>query len=201
MADGVFFDITGADLLQAKLKGLSDEVGLKAANTAARKAAQLVARAAYANALRLDDPATGEQIAKNIWDGGSKYPGVRKRGKRTLEEGATGYRVGVAGGARAYANTSANRRKGRVGKKYETLGDKSNPGGDTFYWRFLELGTEKIAATPFLRPAMESNQQRATEVFVEEFNAAIDRVIARAQKRAAQRSGFQTARRNLAGLD
>jgi HK97 gp10 family phage protein len=39
-----------------------------------------------------------------------------------------------------------------------------NP-NDPFYWRFVEFGTSKMAARPFLRPAFESRKyQAATEI-------------------------------------
>jgi len=37
--------------------------------------------------------------------------------------------------------------------------------GDVYYWRFVEFGTAKMAARPFLRPAFEAQKQNALEVF------------------------------------
>ena len=78
------------------------------------------------------------------------------------------YTVGVRGGAKQYANTKRNVRKGRAGKQYETA-------GNTFYWRFLEFGTEKAAARPFLRPAFESNQAKAMTAIVDTLTKGIER--------------------------
>jgi HK97 gp10 family phage protein len=39
-----------------------------------------------------------------------------------------------------------------------------NP-NDPFYWRFLEFGTSKMAARPFLRPAFAARRIQALEVF------------------------------------
>jgi HK97 gp10 family phage protein len=64
--------------------------------------------------------------------------------------------VGVKGVRKKYANTTANRRKGRVGRKYQA-------DGPAFYGRFLEFGTSKMAARPFLRPAFENNTQTAID--------------------------------------
>jgi HK97 gp10 family phage protein len=36
---------------------------------------------------------------------------------------------------------------------------------EAFYWRFLEFGTAKMSARPFLRPAFESQKNAALEVF------------------------------------
>ena len=34
---------------------------------------------------------------------------------------------------------------------------------DAFYWRFVEFGTSRMAARPFLRPAFEAKKQAAVE--------------------------------------
>lgn len=47
---------------------------------------------------------------------------------------------------RAYGDTKLNRRKQRVGKKY-------SPPSPAFYGRFLEFGTSRMRAMPFMRPA------------------------------------------------
>jgi HK97 gp10 family phage protein len=36
-------------------------------------------------------------------------------------------------------------------------------GLDAYYWRFVEFGTKKMAARPFLRPAFESKKYEAAE--------------------------------------
>lgn len=40
---------------------------------------------------------------------------------------------------------------------------KKNAEGDAFYWRFVEFGTSKVAAQPFMRPAFEAMKRRALE--------------------------------------
>lgn len=62
-------------------------------------------------------------------------------------------RVGIQGGARS--------RK-----------DKNFP----WYWRLIELGSEKMRARPFLRPAMENNAQAVASKFVSELNAQMDKL-------------------------
>jgi HK97 gp10 family phage protein len=51
-------------------------------------------------------------------------------------------------------------------------------GTDAYYWRFLEFGTVKRPATPFLRPAFESNKQKAAG----EIKRVLERRIKRAEK-------------------
>ncbi|WP_217629295.1 HK97-gp10 family putative phage morphogenesis protein [Halomonas taeanensis] len=61
-----------------------------------------------------------------------------------------------------------------------------NPGGDTYYWRFLEFGTEHMAAQPFMRPGMDESVAPATDEFVTQFDKAIVRAIRRANKTLAR---------------
>lgn len=51
----------------------------------------------------------------------------------------------------------------RQGKKYRNQGKKKNLSQDAFYWRFVEFGTRKMAARPFLRPALEAKRYEAAE--------------------------------------
>lgn len=180
MADGLEFDLQGVDELVGKLDAVVYETKYKAGRFALRKAAQLVRDKAKANALRLDDPATARSIEKNIaerWDS-----------KLFKQTGDLGFRVGVKGGARQYGDTKGNRRGGRVGETYETGGDKSNPGGDTYYWRFLEYGTSRQRAQPFMRPALANNLDAAANEFIQQFGKGLDRAIKKANKASRARS-------------
>lgn len=71
-----------------------------------------------------------------------------------------GFRIGVKGGAR---------------KTDDMLG--------TGHWRFIEFGTSKMTAMPFMRPALSKNIIAATNMFVKEYGPAIDRAIKRAAKK------------------
>lgn len=178
MADNVTFDIKGLDSVLAKMKNVSDDVKYKGGRFALRKAAQVVRDSARAKALLLDDPITAQNISKNIVERWSS-----KSFKRT---GNLMFRVGVTGGARQYADTKENRRKHRAGDDYSNSGpliSKSGaPGGDTFYWRFIEFGTQKNRAKPFMRPAFEQNIGKATNEFVIQYGKALDRAIKKAGK-------------------
>lgn len=55
----------------------------------------------------------------------------------------------------------------RQGKKYRNQGKRGNLSQDAWYWRFLEFGTRKMAARPFLRPALESRRREATAAIKE----------------------------------
>lgn len=180
MADTVEFSLNGIEGVLGKIEALKSETRLKGGRYALRKAAQVLQKQAIENARRIDDPQTAEQIANNIV--------VRWAGRRFKYAGDLMFRIGVLGGARQYANTKANVREGRAGKTYATLGDKTNPGGDTWYWRFQEFGTEHSPAHPFLRPAAEQASGAAVDEFVLQFNKTIERALRRSAKRLTHKA-------------
>lgn len=171
MADGIKFDASGLEGLREKIQGLKQEVIFKGGRSAVRAAAIVLREQARSNARRLDDYETEEAIWKNI--------DVRWNPRAFKRTGTLPFRLGILGGAKQYANTKDNVRRGRAGKTYATAGSKSNPGGDTWYWRFLEFGTQHIAARPFLRNVPAQAGQKAIDVFARKFNEAIDRRIRR----------------------
>ena len=158
MADDISFDLSGIDSLVSKLESVTYDMKRKGGRSALRKAAQLIADKAKEGALRLDDPATGRSIAKNI--------ALRWNGKLFKASGNLGFRVGVLHGAK--------------------IEKKGNPdegaSGPTPHWRLLEFGTEKMAAQPFMRKALAENISEATSTFLTEYEKAIDRAIRRAAR-------------------
>jgi HK97 gp10 family phage protein len=150
------FKLSGAELVLSRMKAAGHEISYKGGRSALRKSANLIADKARENAQLLDDPETAEQIVKNV--------AVRWSTKRFKQTGDLAFRVGILGGA-------GSRQKGKPG-----------PGGETRYWRMLEFGTRKMAAQPFMRPALEQNQQEAADVFIKEAYKAIGRAMKRAAK-------------------
>jgi HK97 gp10 family phage protein len=51
----------------------------------------------------------------------------------------------------------------RHGKKYRNQGKKGNRSQDAYYWRWVEFGTVKMAARPFMRPAFEAQKEAAVQ--------------------------------------
>lgn len=178
MADGIDFKLTGIDQLVATMNDVQYETKRKGGRFALRKAAQVIRDQARSNAEKIDDPRSPENISLNIVE--------RWSGRRFRRTGDLMFRVGVLGGARLYANTRENVRKGRAGQIYSTGGSSGNPGGDTFYWRFVEFGTERSRANPFMRPAADQAGQRAVSTFITEYQKALDRAIRRAQRQGTQ---------------
>ena len=101
--------------------------------------------------------------------------------------------MGVLGGARATLNAKAQRkterrRQRRGQSSLSELGEvsgsgKGNPGGATYYWRFLEFGTQHASAQPIMRPAMNGADMQVINTFTDEFEKAIDRAVSRANKK------------------
>lgn len=168
--------LDGLDELVAKFGAIRYDVKFKGGRYALRKAATIVANAAKQAAKNIDDPSTAEKIYKNV---------VTRFGTRRFKTtGDLLFRVGILGGARP-SNPKRRRRKGAP--TLEDLGEiagkgKENPGGDTFYWRHVEFGGEKHAATPFMRPALENNAQKATSEFIAQYKKSIARAIKKASK-------------------
>lgn len=128
----VQFELHGVNEIVAKLSTFSPKLQQAAGRKSARRAMAVV-RAAARDAVRQhDDPESFERIWKNVY--------IQQSRRQSAAVGGVVMRVGVLGGARQYAKTKANVRKGRAGKSYKTGGDKGNPGGDTWYWRMLEFG-------------------------------------------------------------
>jgi HK97 gp10 family phage protein len=61
----------------------------------------------------------------------------------------------------------------RSGKKSRLAGRARNVDKDSFYWRFLEFGTVKVAAQPFMRPAFEGKKEQAVDAIGEELDKRI----------------------------
>ncbi|EBG8067292.1 HK97 gp10 family phage protein [Salmonella enterica] len=56
---------------------------------------------------------------------------------------------------------------------------KKDDPNNAFYWRFVELGTSKMAAKPFVRPSFDAKVDEAAKVAMDRMNLAIDTVLAK----------------------
>ena len=143
-------EITGLDEVIGKMRQLGKPRKVKnAATRSARKAMNIVNKAAKANAKKFDDKGTGNKIWKNIATKPSK-----------TKVNFVMMKVGVKGGAKKAAATG-------------------NSGGDTWYWRFQEFGTSRHAAQPFMRPAFFNNKDAVEAEFKRSFNEELDKEIAK----------------------
>lgn len=164
--------IIGLPDLLSTLKALPPEVVSAKGGpirSALRKAASVIQKEAQANVDRIAvEPETNEStgaLKKSIT--------IKRRRPKFKGEKMT---IGISKVKAAYANTRTNRRKGLVGQSYEQL-------PPTYYAWFLEFGTEKMKAHPFLRPAWESKQQEALATFFDSFAKGIDAAVKRAKRK------------------
>lgn len=45
------------------------------------------------------------------------------------------------------------------------------------YWHFIEYGTRKMPATPFIRPAFDENKEKSVEIFAKKLKSNIDKAL------------------------
>jgi len=64
----------------------------------------------------------------------------------------------------------------RSGKKSRLSGKSRDVQKDSFYWRFVEFGTSKMAAQPFLRPAFEAKKEDAIKAIGEKLDERIQKI-------------------------
>lgn len=158
------YELQGLGDFKAKLRQLSERGTRNALNRSLRKGAVVIRDEARSRAMRFDDPNTPRAIYKNITYANMSTRRVRREGN------AAGIRVGVLGGARNYA---------AYGEIVTGRSAKGNPGGDTFYWRFLEFGTSKMRARPFMRPAMLTKQQAAFDAVAAAVDTELTKEVAK----------------------
>lgn len=147
--------VTGLDDVIAKLNALPREVVSKRGGPvklALAKGARLLRDAARAQ-VPVDTGLARESI-------------IAKRAKMYGGNGER-YIVTLRKLPRKYANTRRNVRGGKVGKFYEV-------DGPAYYAKFLEYGTTKMPARPFLRPALAANAQRVTDEVTRDLVRRVD---------------------------
>jgi HK97 gp10 family phage protein len=119
----------------------------------------------FTEKLRSITPAMRKRVVRNALAAGARL--VRDEAKRlapVLRPGAAisaPFRnVGTVKKAIRVRTSKADKRDGNIGVFVNVKPAKAGQRGaknpnDPFYWRFLEFGTKKMAARPFLRPAAD----------------------------------------------
>ncbi len=157
------FSMTGFESLYRKIDYLKKDMKNRIAWGATRKGANFVAGKAKEGAQKIDDQETAANISKNI--------AVRRNNKRYKATGDIAMRVGVLGGA------GGNKKSSEL---------DGLPGKDTRHFRHVELGTEKTAAQPFLRPAIQNHVSEVINIVAKELEKGIDRAVKRDAKQASE---------------
>jgi HK97 gp10 family phage protein len=139
------FEVKGLRELQAAMNTLKADMAGKIAVQATAAAAGVVRKAA-----RMKAPKDSGNLQAAI---------IMKRRKKTSLSAL--YAVGVrsGGGFRKGDFVGGKTSDVKAAKKGE-----GRLGVDAFYWSFVEFGTVKMSPRPFIRPALEDNVDRATEV-------------------------------------
>jgi HK97 gp10 family phage protein len=158
------FSIQGAGELMARLRGLEPKLRKRVARRAVRAGATIWRDAAMRYAAEFDDPDTPRKVSRNI--------AIRESARGGRAAGGIHVRVGVLGGAKRKFVGPPTPKHLRKRKR------KAVDPRDVYYWRFLEFGTRKTRARPFLRPAYNQNIDTATTAVANELNAGIDRLLA-----------------------
>lgn len=60
------------------------------------------------------------------------------------------------------------------GKASRIAGKARNVDKNSFYWRFIEFGTAKMSAKPFMRPAFEAKKTEAVQKIADSLGEAIE---------------------------
>lgn len=147
------FKINGIKELSKRIRTTHEDVLIPASRAAGKAGMKIVRDSAINRAQVIDDPNTPNNISEHI--------AVRtgySRPRKTMT-----VRVGVLG--EAGTRSSARYRRG----------DK--PKGLVTYWRFVELGTSRSRARPFLRPALTNNATQVMQDVIEEMRRQLDRRV------------------------
>ncbi|MFI0609114.1 MAG: HK97-gp10 family putative phage morphogenesis protein [Anaerolineae bacterium] len=157
MADVLQIKLDGIDALKAALSDVSEKIRKRAIRGALRDAARVIQTAARTAAPVLAAPTARRSpgtVRRNIVVRPSKF--ARRQGDEGVYVSVRGIRGKV--------------RVARLGKA-----GASNP-NDPYYWRFLEFGTRKMAARPFLGPAARSKGEEAIRIFMARVVPQIERL-------------------------
>jgi HK97 gp10 family phage protein len=149
--------VVGLGELQADFERLAKSVG----NKIARDAAMAGARVARDKARSTAPVRTGK-LKKNI-------VAVSVKQADTPGGATAGIRVKKPTGKQA----KALKRPGKKGRTSKT--DYDSP----FYWKFLELGTSKMQAHPFIRPAWDGSLPQIEKAVADKLAEGIDNAITR----------------------
>lgn len=158
MADGVVVKLEGVEELKRAMAAAAGTIRKRAVRGALRQAGKVIQKAARIAVPVLTTPAR------------YRKPGTVKKAisVRTSKTARRTGNEGVFINVRPIGSSAARVKK--FGKE-----SAKNP-NDPFYWRFLEFGTKKMAARPFLRPAAESKGPEAISTFMKSVVPQIEKL-------------------------
>lgn len=82
----------------------------------------------------------------------------------------------------------AKRRRGLPGKPVSEVRIEhgNDARHDAFYWRFLEYGTRKHSADPFIAPSIEKVRADMVNILKREFGTKLEKLLARERKKQSK---------------
>jgi HK97 gp10 family phage protein len=149
VADNVRIKLIGIEQLTASLRSLPDKIRKRAVRGALRIAARVIRDDAKSRA-----PVLQQSIPQRTRGTVKRRISVRPS-KFARQAGNEGVFIGV------------KPLRGKTDTRKFGKGSARNP-NDPFYWRFLEFGTRKMGARPFLGPAARSKGEQAIARFLKE---------------------------------
>lgn len=157
MADGFTIKLEGVEELKRAMSDASAKIRTQAVRGALRKAGRVIQAEARLLAPVLKVPVK------------TRRPGTVKR-NIVVRASRFARQVGDEG---VYVNVRGLRGRARVAKLGRAGANNPN---DPYYWRFVELGTRKMAAMSFLRPAADRRGEEAIRTFMGDVVPQIERL-------------------------
>lgn len=146
-------EVKGLDDLKAALQQMPDRIRKRAVGKALRAAGRVIRDESRVHAPVLSEP------ARNRRPGVLKRAIAVRRSKIAARQRMVGVFINVRPLQSVLSSTKSATRKAALGQP-----GASNP-NDPFYWRFVEFGTRKMRARPFLSAAAKKLPQ-AADVFI-----------------------------------
>lgn len=187
MAKAGMHVVDGLGELTKALAELTPKLEKKVLRQAMRKAAKPILAQAKANAP-VSKPAYLRRLGENTAAFGRFVGATEKQAERAAKRAvahvtrqAKKAKVRYPGQLRDSLKLRAMKsKKGRIGVMVQTKdGDFQ---GDTFYGAFIEYGTSKMAAKPYMRPAFDTKAGEAERIVANEIRDGIAKLAAEAKK-------------------
>lgn len=85
------------------------------------------------------------------------------------------YTVGIRKQRVKYKENYRNGRLGRIGKSYSRA-------GAAYYGKFIEFGTSRMSAHPFMRPAFEASKRASVTAFEDALRKEVSKAVEQAKR-------------------
>lgn len=168
--DWTTLSIDGLEDLDARLGELSNALAGKAIYASLNYASAPMLKEAKARAPKAE---AAYRRYMSSGQGESTRNGQRRGKSKRAKRGEGNYKIYEPGTLRRSIKRGRLTKMPEFKNKGAAIGlFVSNKKGDQppYYWYFVEYGTAKMAATPFMRPAFDNN----IESFIERFNERLD---------------------------